>query len=399
MVDKATQEWLNAQKRTTRNTYRYQWRTFLEFTGMTGDEILESRRSDKEFYWEKKVLEFRDWIINVKGLGEHTAKTGTGVVRGFFDYHRLPLEFRRSESTRLSEAKRKYEDYRFSLDDIKKMYDVADLEDRYVLTTGKSFGLRAGDFLALTRGDLEPYLDREVPISIGKYATEKESVPAYPFIDSDAKPVIKLMIEKMDREGRVKPSERMLTYKHTIELTRVIKRLVERAGIKVGSKRVRFHCMRKFIIDHLSSFMSESKWKQVVGKKISEEAYVSPDTLKEDYTRAMDETCFTKRLGEGDIEKIAKREALKAFAKNMGISERELKRMFMRKAKNIDEEIEFLEKIIESKRAENDCPNGGHCSAQYEEINESDLLQYLRQGWQAIHRLENGRVIVKRQKD
>jgi len=197
-MDKATEEWLESLKRTTRNTYRYQWKNFLEFTGMTGDEILKSRRLDKEYHWEKKVLEFRDWLLNVKGLSEHTAKTGTGVVRGFFDYHRQALAFRRSESTRLDEARTKYEDYRFSLEDAKKMFDVGDLQERYVLCAGKSFGLRAGDFLKITRGDLEPYIDREIPIAIGKYETEKESAPAYPFIDTDAKPVIKLMIERMD---------------------------------------------------------------------------------------------------------------------------------------------------------------------------------------------------------
>lgn len=96
------------------------------------------------------------------------------------------------------------------------MFDVADLTEKYVLTAGKSFGLRAGDFLRLTRGDLEAYLDRPVPISIGKYSTQKEAVPAYPFIDSDASPVVKLMIKKMDREGRTKPSDRILTFRDQI---------------------------------------------------------------------------------------------------------------------------------------------------------------------------------------
>jgi len=145
--------------------------------------------------------------------------------------------------------------------------------------------------------------------------------------------------------------------------------------------------------------MSESKWKQVVGKAISEGAYVSPDSLKKDYTRAMDETCFTKRYGEGDIQKMAKKEALKAIAKSMGITETQIKRMFTRKAKNIDEEIEFIEKIIEQERAQNedpnDCPNGEHCSERFEEINESDLLTYLQNGWQIVHNLQNGRVIVR----
>lgn len=160
MEDKATQEWLDSLKKGTRHTYRYNWEMFLEFTGLTGDEILESHKRDKassdvdiQFAWEKKIVEFRNWLINEKKLSPHTAKTAGGVVRGFFTYHRQDLKFRRSEGAILSEAKTQTEDYRFSLDDLKKMFDVADLEEKYILTTGKSFGLRAGDFLRITRGD------------------------------------------------------------------------------------------------------------------------------------------------------------------------------------------------------------------------------------------------------
>ena len=214
----------------------------------------------------------------------------------------MELKFRRTESTRLSEARRKTEDYRFSRDDLKKMADVAGLEEKYVVVAGKSFGLRAGDFLGLTRGDLKPYIDREVPISIGEYGTQKESVKAYPFIDSDAQPIIKTMLENMSRQGRTKPSERMLTHKHTIQLSRVLKRVAEKAGIEHGNKLIRFHCLRKFLIDRLSSYMSESKWKQIVGKKISEGAYVSPDSLQSDYKRVMSETTFPKAtISEGDL--------------------------------------------------------------------------------------------------
>jgi hypothetical protein len=34
------------------------------------------------------------------------------------------------------------------------MCDFADLTEKYIITAGKSFGLRAGDFLRFTRRDL-----------------------------------------------------------------------------------------------------------------------------------------------------------------------------------------------------------------------------------------------------
>ncbi|TET20331.1 hypothetical protein E3J74_03535 [Candidatus Bathyarchaeota archaeon] len=396
--DRATEEWLNSQIKTTKATYKTLWRYFLEFTGLTGDEILESRKADKMYSWEKRVLQFKNWITATKGLSEYTATTAAQVVRGFFSFYRLTLKFRRTESARIRKAKRKTEDYRFSVDDLKRMTDVADLKEKYVIVAGKSFGLRAGDFLKLTRGDLDPYINREVPISIGEYGTQKEGVSAFPFIDSDAKPVIKLMLQNMNREGRTKPNDRMRPFKDSIQLTRVVKRVAERAGIETGTKTVRFHCMRKFLIDHLSSYMSESKWKQIVGKQISEGAYVSPDTLRSDYERAMVETCFSKRIAGEDLQKMAKVEALRAMAKHMGI--KGTITIKARKLKSIDDEINELEKLLENAKSENedpnDCANGEHCAEAFKEINEAELLSHLQAGWKIEYKTQNGNVIIRK---
>jgi len=353
--DKATHEWLNSYKASSRYTYQTNWKYFIEFAGMTGDQIKEDRKTDKDFKWEKKTLEFKRWMMKQPSkknpsetLSEYTATSAVGAVRSFFAYHRMELEFRRTESVRLTEAKRKYEDYRFSTEDLKKMAEFSDLEEEYVVVVGKSFGLRAGDFLKLTRGDLEPYIDRPVPISIGEYSTQKESVPAYPFIDRDAQPVIKRMLEKMSREERKDPSERMLKHKNTIQLTYVLKRVAERAGIKHGNKVIRFHCLRKFLTDHLSSHMSESKWKQIVGKKIDEKAYVSEDSLRNDYKRVMEETCFAKPISEEEIElRVAKR-LLEGQLKAAGINPKKILRA--KKCKTTAEEVIALQEALSKKR-------------------------------------------------
>jgi hypothetical protein len=323
---------------------------------------LASKRVAEEGTWEKKAMAFKGWLLAEKKLSSYSATAATMAACSFFSYYRQTLQFRRSESTRIGERNRTTEDYRFSIEDFAKMFAVADLEEKYVLTAGKSFGLRAGDFLRMARGDLEAYIDREPPISIGEYKTQKESVRAFPFVDTDAQPVIKLMLEKMTREGKTKPNDRMLPYRNEIQLSRVLKRIIAKAGINVGSKEVRFHCLRKFLIDHISSYMSESKWKQIVGKAITEGAYVSPDSLREDYARAMPETTFGKRKEE-DVQKVAKLEALKLFAKASGYTVEDIARIRMRKRKvNVDEEIEEIEKMLAEKEHKEDiCTDGEHC--------------------------------------
>jgi len=391
--DKATNEWLESVKESSRHPYQTAWKYFLEFTGMTGDQALESRKADKEYEWEKKVLEFKQWLIKEKDQSENSAVRSAATARSFFAFHRSTLQFRRTESVRLQEAKRKYEDYRFSREDLKKMADVSDLEEKYVIVAGKSFGLRAGDFLALARGDLEPYIDRPVPISIGEYSTQKESVKAYPFIDSDAQPIIKLMLEKMGREKRTGPNEQLLRYKDEIQLSRVLKRVVERAGINIGNKVVRFHCLRKFLIDRLSSHMSSEKWKQIVGKTISEGAYVSPDSLREDYTRAMTETCFAKTVAEGDIELMVKKQALMMLAKLQGISEEEQKRIFRaRRASATDEQVKVLEELTEQKTQTDSSEEPKQMI-----VKEDELPNHLNHGWQFVSTLPSGKILIKKQ--
>ena len=280
---------------------------------------------------------------------------------------------------------------------MKKMADVADLTEKYVVVAGKSFGLRAGDFLKLTRGDLESYINRSVPISIGEYATQKESVKAYPFIDSDAKPIIKLMLEKMNREGRTNANERMLTYKDGIQLSRVLKRVSERAGIEHGNKVVRFHCLRKFLIDRLSSHMSSEKWKQIVGKTISERAYVSPDSLREDYKRAMAETTFAKAVAEEDIELLAEKKALMAIAELMRIPDQRRKRIFrsIRAARTPEELAEVKDELREEERTQT-ATNGGCQNGNCQRIvSEEELPSLLAQGWRVSAVLPSGKVVVE----
>ena len=394
--DKATNEWLNSQKKSTSWTYKTVWRDFLEYTGMTGDQILESRRSDKDCTWEKRVCEFKTWMKEVKKRSDGGARQGTIAARSFFAYHRLTIKLSRAESKKIAETKRVTEDYRFSREDLRKMAEDAKLMEQYIVVAGKSFGMRAGDFIRITRSDLESYIDRPVPISLGEYHTQKESVKAFGFIDSDAQLVIKRVLEQMSREGRTEPNARILNYKDEIQLSRVLQRLADNVGIKYGNKNVRFHCLRKFLIDHLSDVMSESKWKQIVGKKISESAYVSEDSLREDYQRAMVETTFTKAVAEGDIEKLAKKMTLMTIAKNAGLikDEEEMKAIWRsRKATTLDAQIEVLEEINEKpKTATNGgCPDGEHCQRV---VIEDELPGLLMQGWRVAAVLPSGKIVV-----
>jgi hypothetical protein len=99
----------------------------------------------------------------------------------------------------------------------------------------------------------------------------------------------------------------------------------------LGRQHLRFHCFRKYLIDRLSANMSESKWKQIVGKSISEGAYVSSFDLRESYLRTMK---LTTIYNNGNI-KVSK------------LSEQvtELSKLVSEKSHELEEQSQEIEKL------------------------------------------------------
>jgi integrase len=300
--DQTVIEFLNSQNGSTRNVYQSNFRYVIEFTGINGKEILESKKADKEFQWEKRTVELKQWGKK-KGLSDSLVKGIVAVLRSFFVYYRTPLVFTRQEKNKVGgRVQRINQDYQLTNEDISKLVLVADLREKYIVLAGKSFGLRASDFIRFTYGSFRSVnLNQEAPIFLGELNTIKEGVPANPFIDTDLQPIIKAILDA----NPTKPdNEHLLTF-NDIELTSTLQNLAKKANIQLGGKHLRFHCFRKYLIDRLSSLMSESKWKQIIGKAISEGAYVSSFELKESYAKVMKMTTISTTNGNGKVTKIS----------------------------------------------------------------------------------------------
>jgi hypothetical protein len=261
---------------------------YLEFTGKTGQELLDIKKVDKDFQVENSMMAYRKHILS-RGKSENFAVGCVMTVRGFYSYYRMPLMFRRNDSRKLTEKSRKTTDYLFDKEDLAKLALAGNLKERYILLVGKSIGLRASDFVKLTYGQLRSVkLDGEAPIALGELTAQKERIKAYPFFDSDAVPIVKLWL---DSHKDAKDSERVIEDTED-NLSILLQTLCKKAGMEIENgtihgRRVRFHCMRKFLIDRLSAYAGGSQWKQIVGKAIDEGAYVSQDQLRGVFTRTM----------------------------------------------------------------------------------------------------------------
>lgn len=311
-LDQTFLEFVESKKGHTKYSYGTYLKQWLLYSKMNGKESLEAKQQEKEAEVEKKVVQYKEWLQN-KGMAETSAQTAIGALRGFYAYHRVPLVFIGAEKKTLAEGNRKTEDYLFTKEDFVKMESQANLIEKYIFLVGKSVGLRVGDFLNITFGKLRSLnLDNGAPVFIGETVTAKEHVKAYPFLDSDAIPIVKAMLE---RNPEAKDSAKILDYTEA-SLTQSIQRLMEKAHIDPHGKIARFHNLRKYLIDRLSAVASESQWKQFVGKKINEGAYISQDQLKEIYQRAMPSIVIGNGNGKSSV-KIEGLETELAYYKNV----------------------------------------------------------------------------------
>jgi len=281
LEDKTIKEFLDAQlNKNTKATYTTYMKRLLEFTEYkeSGAEILKQHKQ-----WERRIFVYYNWLKD-KTYSQNYCESCTGCLRGFFSHFRKPLNLTPKERIKLSMRNRTTEDYYFDNTDLFKCYLSGTLKGKYALAVGKSIGLRSEDFGKLTYGRFRALkLDSEPPIFLGAIPTSKEGVKAYCFLDADAVQAVRDILEA----NKDKLDSDKVWSGNDDYLSGILRRMAKRAKIDSHGAKIHFHCLRKFLCDRLSSHMGESKWKQIVGKKISESAYISPNLLRDDFMRAM----------------------------------------------------------------------------------------------------------------
>lgn len=281
--------WLADYEGNTYKSYLRVWDLWVKFLEPHDEKwLLENKMSED---WASHLTAFHKWLgTQPKGRGkgllsDNSRKIYTNAIRGYLRHVGISTGLSRGQRLQISKVESMpMKDYPFDLRTKMKLLMVADPIEEYIISAGVSFGLRIGDFLLITRGQLEPLLDKEIPIAIGKITTQKEGINAFPYIDADAKYAIKRLLEQLDREGRTAPSEHMLQI-DARRLNTLLRRLFKKAGIPLGEYRIRFHVLRKFISDSLASVCSGDKWKYFVGKK-ADSPYVKAEG-REAYKRVL----------------------------------------------------------------------------------------------------------------
>jgi hypothetical protein len=376
--DPIIKEFLDSIERpATKNCYKTFLKRYLDWTGKTGQQLINEKKAHPDDgFVEKSLLRFRKAILD-NGKSTNYASSALGAVGGFYHYNRCKLNLTQSESKRLRQRERKTQDYHFEKDDFERMAKVANLKEKYVLFVGKAVGLRGSDFLKFTYGHFRAAkLNNDVPIMLGEFITHKEAEKAFPFLDTDALQVVKDWLEINKTES----SDELILNDTEDNLSLILQNLCRKAGFEIkGStihgKRVRFHCLRKFLTERLSVHSSESQWKQIVGKAIGEGAYISQEQLRVVYAKAMKDITINgswngaknKKIVELEQAIVESQNRLTAVEITNEVLRKELDNLtkqlseakeWYNQAKplieNVDEIVEFLNKRNEEKYIEDE---------------------------------------------
>jgi integrase len=306
-----------SKAKNTAKSYRNGLRHFAEWYKKSCSvelltEILQERKDSlqSENPQEKRKFErlVEKWHRSQLDHDEsvNTARNRYVAIAQFFKFFDLDLNatFIPSEvkKTKISE-----DDYPLTVEDVRAMYQTADLRGRAILLMAKDLGLRLDDFRWLTIKQL-PDLDAEPPIPFN-IETRKEHVQTKGFLSAETIQVLKAYKEtlkgrqcsycrgrgckKCSGTGKRPESPFLWPSNGTHPLDEDsfglwLKNLAKKARIKTGNQRLTFHCFRRLVMRAaIETGVGLTAAKLMVGKAVgkSDETYIAKAKLDEAFKK------------------------------------------------------------------------------------------------------------------
>jgi integrase len=429
-------------RRSTKMAY-FKWLCrFLRFLNLSAGEDLElgDRRTSEQRREEliRKVLEglnpdtlvrmspeevssrIQDFCDRLNEAGKaRTAHSALNHLRSFFKHN----GFENLDMEDYNWRKSKKGEYVPTKGEVYKMAEHCDPRGRAIILCAFQSGLRNATLRALTYGDIKEQLEKDNNIITIKVDSKlrqripeacKEDVEYFTFFGKEATQALKEYIEwRIKKYGQIGKEEPLFApyeafsnkheagrYLSEDSLQRLIKRAAKRARIKEW-KNVRFHSLRKTFRAVLDAGyidggqMAEDDKEYLMGHTLpsQKEPYhnANVNVLAERYMKLKWET-------EGAMTETAKIEAIKAFARSLGIKEIDVKMAAAKKAEpNLSEE-EALGKIIREGLgiAKPETPQKKMSRDPKKVIKEDQLERYLAQGWDVQTVLPSGRILIRK---
>ena len=272
-------EWLAEKKsQSTRDTYLYKFRMFLDYFGITPEQLLEMGSK------QSRALALR--FQNEQPEKPHnTILSHLTAVSSFLEHHDKPIRWKRARVKPSPDVS----SHVFSNGDLNRMFQVGDARDKAILALTTSLGWEISGFVKLRRKKVAELVERaeetQEQFIYFENIRKKTGVLRLGVINPLALKCLSKWLQisanKKVKTDKVNPvSDIFLLTDRGIQNR--LKILANRADIKTTG-RIRFHNIRKWTMSGLSrSGFNEFQIKFVVGKAIplSDRTYLQ--TLKQE---------------------------------------------------------------------------------------------------------------------
>ena len=264
----------------TRKEYRIGIRKFCEWFAKSPEEVLENRKDDltqkagenlieyrnRAARFEKEIEKFHSYLLK-QGYKANSARTLTIGIRQLFRYYQMPVRIR--AGSKVSKTVKTSKNFPLRIEHVRKMFKVADLKAKIILSTATDLGLRISDFIQIKKSDL-PSMKAETPIAF-EVMTNKEETVAYGFLSDETVQLLKLYLPTLKSENLYLFPSNGKTHVSDEWLNRLLKKLSDKAQIDLNGKSLTFHCFRKmFLSTSIDSGIGLTAGKKLCGKAISQ---------------------------------------------------------------------------------------------------------------------------------
>jgi integrase len=296
-LEMSVQEFLNSiSNPKTRKGYRFGLNKFVEYFNKPAEEILTIRQEDltqrqgenlveyrnRAARFEREIEKFHSHLLE-KGYSINSARNMTLGIRQLFRYYQMPVTMR--SGSKVSQTVKTTKNFPLTIEHIRKMFEVANLKERTVLSLAVDTGLRISDFLAIKKTDLPP-LDTEPPIAF-TLLTQKEKIPAYCFLSKETVDLLKTYLPTLQKKNNEYLfASNGKSHISDEAVSKMLKRLADKAQVDLNGKSLTFHCFRKmFLSASIDSGIGLTAGKKLCGKAIarSDDTYLTTVKLREKF--------------------------------------------------------------------------------------------------------------------
>jgi integrase len=282
MTDLKVQEWLSSySSASTKQSYSSSFKRFCEFCGKSGTQMIDEARRlwqnpETADAYALKVFQYQQALLNekakltgsVKGraggttgklknknISQLTAKYATAVVQSFFAFHNVPLNMKKfkKKDARTQRPKVERKKHLFTLPELQKLFQVANLRDKCVI----ALGLAGQDesTIASLGTDLFNGKLGGITLELVELTRPRTNTDILMVLTPETQNLLKAYIQTI-KAGWLFPGYNSKHFENG-QPNKILKALCEKTGITDNGRRVSFHCLRLWFSQRLRNKISD----------------------------------------------------------------------------------------------------------------------------------------------